>query len=173
MATFALNVASGDADPLAWHLVSLVLHAANAALLAAVALHVGRGVPGSAKAALVAGVALALFPPAVEAIAWPVAPFALSSRVIVQVVPELPQWPGLLARDAVGRLMREPLIDTLRVPPPPAREPPYRLPDHFLCWDAREHVLRPVVLDLAPDAGNWDAAWARALASPACAQVQP
>lgn len=103
----------------------------------------------------------------------PFAPFALSSRVMVQAVPELPQWPGLFARDAVGRLMREPLIDMLRVPPPPARDPPYRLPDHFLCWDARERVLRPVALDLAPDAGNWDAAWARALASPACAQVQP
>jgi len=103
----------------------------------------------------------------------PVAPFALSSRVVVQVVPELPQWPGLFARDAVGRLMREPLIDALRAPPSPAREPPYRLPDRFLCWDAREHVLRPVALELASDAGNWDAAWAKALASPACAQVQP
>lgn len=103
----------------------------------------------------------------------PVAPFALSSRVAVQVVPDLPQWPGLFARDAVGRLQREPLVDALRAPPLPPRDPPYRLPDRYFCWDARERALRPVALDVAPDARNWDAAWAQALASPACAQVQP
>jgi hypothetical protein len=103
----------------------------------------------------------------------PVAPAALSSRVIVQVVPDLRQWPGLFARDAIGRLQREPLIDALRAPPPPPRDPPYRLPDRYFCWDARERVLGPVALDVAPDARDWDAAWAQALASPACAQVQP
>jgi hypothetical protein len=74
MATFALNVARGPV-PLEWHLVNLLLHAANAALLASLALRVGDRAPGSAAAALMAGVALALLPPAVEAVAWPAARF--------------------------------------------------------------------------------------------------
>jgi hypothetical protein len=103
----------------------------------------------------------------------PVAPLPLSSRLIVQVVPELAQWPGLFPRDYVSRLMREPLIDVLRSPARPPHGPPYRLPDRYFCWDAAGHVLRPVALAVSADAANWDAAWAGALASPACAQVQP
>ena len=74
MATFALNVAGGPV-PMQWHAVNLLLHAANAALLASLALRVGARAPGNAVAALLAGVALALFPPAVEAVAWPAARF--------------------------------------------------------------------------------------------------
>lgn len=71
MASFALNALASGPDPVAWRLVNIVLHAANAALVALLAIQL---VPGSARhvrwAAFAAGVAFAWLPTSAEAVAW-------------------------------------------------------------------------------------------------------
>ena len=75
MASFAVNVALG-ADPFAWHLVNILLHAANAALVALLAWQLlGEDSPRARGAALMAGWLFAWFAPAVEATAWIAARF--------------------------------------------------------------------------------------------------
>ncbi|GIK88473.1 MAG: hypothetical protein BroJett026_39540 [Betaproteobacteria bacterium] len=101
----------------------------------------------------------------------PVQPRELSSRILVQVVPELGQWTDLIPRDVIGRLTREPLIDVIRTLHGPQVAPPYRLPDRWFCWRPRERVLQPVALAVAADLHDWDAAWRRALDGP-CAGLQ-
>jgi len=75
MATFALNAAIG-ADPFAWHLVNVLLQAANAALVALLAWQLlGTDTSRTRAAALMAGALFAWFAPAVEATAWIAARF--------------------------------------------------------------------------------------------------
>lgn len=75
MATFALNVAIGP-NPFGWHLVNVLLQAANAALVALLAWQVvGDDAPPARAAALMAGWLFAWFAPAVEATAWIAARF--------------------------------------------------------------------------------------------------
>ena len=75
MATFAFNVALG-ADPFAWHLVNILLHAANAALVALLAWQLlAEDTSRTRVAALMAGWLFAWFAPAVEATAWIAARF--------------------------------------------------------------------------------------------------
>ncbi len=74
-ATYALNAMLG-ADPFGWHLVNVVLHAANAALVALLAAQLfGRETTHGRYAALAAGWLFAWFAPSVEAVAWVAARF--------------------------------------------------------------------------------------------------
>jgi hypothetical protein len=75
MASFAVNAALG-ADAFGWHLVSVLLQAANAALVALLAWQLaGEDASRSRVAALMAGWLFAWFAPAVEATAWIAARF--------------------------------------------------------------------------------------------------
>ena len=75
MATFALNAAA-SMDPFGWHLVNVVLHAANAALVALFAWQLQDGDTTRARAAaLMAGALFAWLPFAVEPTAWVAARF--------------------------------------------------------------------------------------------------
>jgi len=75
MATFALNAAIG-VDPFGWHLVNVLLHCANAALVALFAWTLQDGDTTRARAAaLMAGWLFAWFPFAVEPAAWVAARF--------------------------------------------------------------------------------------------------
>ena len=75
MASFAVNAALG-ADAFGWHLVSVLLQAANAALVALLAWQLaGEDTSRSRVAALMAGWLFAWFAPAVEATAWIAARF--------------------------------------------------------------------------------------------------
>ncbi len=75
MASFALNAVLGS-DPFFWHLVNVALHAANAALVALLALQLGgRDTIHARYAALAAGWLFAWFAPGVEAVAWVAARF--------------------------------------------------------------------------------------------------
>lgn len=69
MLTLALNGMAGGVDPYGWHLVNIVLHMANASLVALLAWQMAparsRGI-----AAVMAGGLFAWFPPGVEAFAW-------------------------------------------------------------------------------------------------------
>jgi len=70
MASFALNAALG-AEPFAWHLVSVLLQALNAALVALLAWQLlGEDTSRARIAALMAGWLFAWFAPAVEGTAW-------------------------------------------------------------------------------------------------------
>ena len=76
MASFALNVALSGADPAAWRIVNVLLHAANAALVALLAWQLaGESARGARSAALAAGLAFAWFAPSAEAVAWIAARF--------------------------------------------------------------------------------------------------
>ena len=70
MATLALNGALGGADPFGWHLVNILLHVANAALVALLAWQMLPRSRAGAFAALLAGCLFALFAPGMEAVAW-------------------------------------------------------------------------------------------------------
>ncbi len=75
MASFALNAMLG-ADPFFWHFVNVALHAANAGLVALLALQlIGREATHARYAALAAGWLFAWFAPGVEAVAWVAARF--------------------------------------------------------------------------------------------------
>jgi hypothetical protein len=75
MASFALNAALG-ADPFAWHLASVLLQAANAALVALLGWQLqGEDTSRTRIAALMAGWLFAWFAPAVEGTAWIAARF--------------------------------------------------------------------------------------------------
>ncbi len=76
MASFAANALLNGADAFAWRLVNVLLHAANAALVALLAWQLA-GVSARAPraAALVAGLAFAWFAPSAEAVAWIAARF--------------------------------------------------------------------------------------------------
>lgn len=71
MASFAANMLASGADPAAWRLTNLLLHAANAALVALLAWQLA---PASARwqqsASVAAGLAFAWFAPSAEAVAW-------------------------------------------------------------------------------------------------------
>lgn len=71
MASFAVNALVSGADPAAWRLTNVLLHAVNAALVALLAWQLA---PASARwqwpAAIAAGVAFAWFAPSAEAVAW-------------------------------------------------------------------------------------------------------
>jgi hypothetical protein len=71
MLTLALNGMVGGVDPFGWHLVNIVLHMANAALVALLAWQMapsGSRVAGAS--ALMAGCLFAWFAPGAEAFAW-------------------------------------------------------------------------------------------------------
>jgi hypothetical protein len=71
MATLALNGVVSGAEPFGWHFVNILLHVANAALVALLALQVVPERTRSARfAAMMAGCLFALFPPGIEAVAW-------------------------------------------------------------------------------------------------------
>ena len=76
MASFALNVYFSGADAAAWRLVNVLLHGANAALVALLAWQLaGAAARGARSAALAAGLAFAWFAPSAEAVAWIAARF--------------------------------------------------------------------------------------------------
>ena len=71
MATLALNGVISGSDPFGWHLVNILLHVANAVLVALLALQMSSEHSRSARyGALMAGCLFALFPPGIEAVAW-------------------------------------------------------------------------------------------------------
>jgi hypothetical protein len=75
MLSFAVNTVLG-ADPRGWHLVNILLHAANSALVALLALQLAHDRARDARyAALAAGWLFAWFAPGVEAVAWVAARF--------------------------------------------------------------------------------------------------
>ncbi len=76
MASFALNTYFSGANAAAWRLVNVLLHGANAALVALLAWQLaGVAARGARSAALAAGLAFAWFAPSVEAVAWVAARF--------------------------------------------------------------------------------------------------
>ncbi len=76
MASFALNTLVSGADASSWRLVNILLHAANAALVALLAWQLaGPSSRWARSAAVVAGLAFAWFAPSVEAVAWVAARF--------------------------------------------------------------------------------------------------
>lgn len=76
MASFAANYLVSGADPAAWRLTNVLLHAANAALVALLAWQLaGVSSRWARSAAVVAGVAFAWFAPSAEAVAWIAARF--------------------------------------------------------------------------------------------------
>ena len=75
MASFALSIRLG-ADPIGWHLVSVLLQMGNAALVALLAWQLqDEDTPRARSAALMAGWLFAWFAPSVEATAWIAARF--------------------------------------------------------------------------------------------------
>ena len=71
MLTLALNGMAGGVDPFGWHLVNIVLHMANASLVALLAWQLAPDRSRAASAgALMAGSLFAWFAPGVEAFAW-------------------------------------------------------------------------------------------------------
>ena len=92
----------------------------------------------------------------------------LTQRLIVQTEQNLAPWPDQFARDIVGRLRREPFDPRPSLSAPPKVAPPYALPDRYFCWSPRAGALQPLDLALAPDLGNWDAEWKRALDAAGC-----
>ncbi|MBS0321904.1 MAG: hypothetical protein JSR18_15270 [Proteobacteria bacterium] len=99
----------------------------------------------------------------------PVQATPLSPRLLVQTTYDLPAWPELLARDFVGRLMREPLASVAAQPMGPRVAPPYRMPDRYWCFDAQRAALVPLALAWDGNAQTWIPAWKRALAAAGCA----
>lgn len=76
MATFAVNTMVNGADAAAWRAVNILLHAANAALVALLCWQLaGPATRWARAAAAAAGVAFAWFAPSVEAVAWIAARF--------------------------------------------------------------------------------------------------
>jgi hypothetical protein len=76
MASFAVNAYFSGADAAAWRLVNVLLHGANAALVALLAWQLsGVAARGARSAALAAGLAFAWFAPSAEAVAWVAARF--------------------------------------------------------------------------------------------------
>ena len=76
MASFALNTHFSGANAAAWRLVNVLLHGANAALVALLAWQLaGVAARGARSAALAAGLAFAWFAPSAEAVAWIAARF--------------------------------------------------------------------------------------------------
>jgi hypothetical protein len=76
MATFAVNTMVNGADAAAWRAVNILLHAANAALVALLCWQLaGPASRWARAAAAAAGVAFAWFAPSVEAVAWIAARF--------------------------------------------------------------------------------------------------
>ena len=76
MASFALNTYFSGANAAAWRLVNVLLHGANAALVALLAWQLaGVAARGARSAALAAGLAFAWFAPSAEAVAWIAARF--------------------------------------------------------------------------------------------------
>jgi hypothetical protein len=76
MASFALNAHFSGANAAAWRLVNVLLHGANAALVALLAWQLaGVAARGARSAALAAGLAFAWFAPSAEAVAWVAARF--------------------------------------------------------------------------------------------------
>ena len=76
IASFAINMLSSGADPMAWRLTNVLLHAANAALVALLAWQLA-GPSGRYQrcAAVAAGMLFAWFAPSAEAVAWVAARF--------------------------------------------------------------------------------------------------
>ena len=76
MASFAANTLLDGADAPAWRLVNVVLHAANATLVALLSWQLaGPDTRGARKAAVAAGLAFAWFAPSAEAVSWIAARF--------------------------------------------------------------------------------------------------
>jgi hypothetical protein len=76
MASFAANTAVSGADASSWRLVNLLLHAANAALVALLSWQLaGPAARWARSAAAAAGLAFAWFAPSAEAVAWIAARF--------------------------------------------------------------------------------------------------
>lgn len=76
MASFALNTLVSGGDASSWRIVNLLLHAANAALVALLALQLaGPSSRWARSAAIAAGLAFAWFAPSTEAVAWVAARF--------------------------------------------------------------------------------------------------
>jgi hypothetical protein len=76
MASFAANMLLSGADPAAWRLTNVLLHAGNAALVALLAWQLaGASTRAPRAAALAAGLAFAWFAPGAEAVAWIAARF--------------------------------------------------------------------------------------------------
>ena len=76
MATFAADTLLNGANASMWRLANLLLHAANAALVAFLSLQLaGSATRGARTAALAAGLAFAWFAPSAEAVAWIAARF--------------------------------------------------------------------------------------------------
>lgn len=100
----------------------------------------------------------------------PVQAESLSPKLVVQTGDELARWPDLFERDIIGRLRREPAASVAANPRTPRVPPPHALPDRWFCWSPRTRVLVPVALALAPDLGNWTAAWRQALAGAGCVE---
>ena len=92
----------------------------------------------------------------------------ITQQLIVQTELNLAPWPDQFARDVVGRLKREPFDPRPSLSSPPKVAPPYALPDRYLCWSPRTRELQPLALALAPDLGNWDGEWTRALDAAGC-----
>jgi hypothetical protein len=76
MASFAANLLASGPNPAAWRLTNVLLHAANAALVALLAWQLaGPWAHAPRAAALAAGLAFAWFAPSAEAVAWIAARF--------------------------------------------------------------------------------------------------
>ena len=76
MASFAANMLLNGADPAAWRLVNVALHAANASLVALLSWQLAGPATRSARlAAVAAGLAFAWFAPSAEGVAWIAARF--------------------------------------------------------------------------------------------------
>jgi hypothetical protein len=75
MASFAANMLASGADPAAWRLTNVLLHAANAALVALLAWQLAGAAALPALPAAAAGIAFAWFAPSAEAVAWIAARF--------------------------------------------------------------------------------------------------
>jgi len=71
MASFAANTLASGADPVPWRLTNVLLHAANASLVAFLSWQLAASAArGVRTAAVAAGVAFAWFAPSAEAVAW-------------------------------------------------------------------------------------------------------
>ncbi len=98
----------------------------------------------------------------------PVQEQPLSSKLIVQTRDGLAQWPDLFGRDIIGRLRHDALASVVANLLAPKVPPPYALPDRYFCWSPRAGALTRLPLIHEAGLANWDAAWARALATANC-----
>jgi hypothetical protein len=98
----------------------------------------------------------------------PVQRQSLSSKLVVQLPVDLPNWSRLLESNIIARLKSERLEDVTANPEAPGTPRPLEAPDRFFCWNTKTHSLVAMPLVFAPGYSDWDDVWARGLDAAGC-----